>query len=193
MTNWDWALFQLINGWAGRWPLLDGVMRFLVNDYGLTTAMSLGLVALWFEGSRRAQRERNQRVVLMAILSLMVANVVLKLCNSIYFRPRPFYSHPVNLLFYHPTDSSLPSNAATVGFSLAMSVWLGNRRAGAGFILAALLFGLARIFCGVHYPGDVLAGAILGGGLAYVVSRQRRWVDPLFALVLNIGRWLCLA
>jgi undecaprenyl-diphosphatase len=193
MTNWDWALFQLINGWAGRWPLLDAVMRFLVNDYGLTTAMSLGLVALWFEGSRRAQRERNQRVVLMAILSLMVANVVLKLCNSIYFRPRPFYSHPVNLLFYHPTDSSLPSNAATVGFSLAMSVWLGNRRAGAGFILAALLFGLARIFCGVHYPGDVLAGAILGGGLAYVVSRQRRWVDPLFALVLNIGRWLCLA
>jgi undecaprenyl-diphosphatase len=193
MTNWDWALFQLINGWAGRWALLDAVMRFLVNDYGLTTAMSLGLVALWFEGSRRAQRERNQRVVLMAILSLMVANVVLKLCNSIYFRPRPFYSHPVNLLFYHPTDSSLPSNAATVGFSLAMSVWLGNRRAGAGFILAALLFGLARIFCGVHYPGDVLAGAILGGGLAYVVSRQRRWVDPLFALVLNIGRWLCLA
>jgi undecaprenyl-diphosphatase len=193
MTNWDWALFQLINGWAGRWPLLDAVMRFLVNDYGLTTAMSLGLVALWFEGSRRAQRERNQRVVLMAILSLMVANVVLKLCNSIYFRPRPFYSHPVNLLFYHPTDSSLPSNAATVGFSLAMSVWLGNRRAGAGFILAALLLGLARIFCGVHYPGDVLAGAILGGGLAYVVSRQRRWVDPLFALVLNIGRWLCLA
>ena len=146
MTNWDWALFQLINGWAGRWPLLDGVMRLLVSDYGLTTAMSLGLVALWFEGSKRAQRERNQRVVLMAILSLMVANVVLKLCNSIYFRPRPFYSHPVNLLFYHPTDSSLPSNAATVGFSLAMSVWLGNRRAGAGFILAALLFGLARIF-----------------------------------------------
>lgn len=191
--NWDWALFQLINGWAGRWPLLDGVMRLLVNDYGLPTAMSLGLVALWFEGRERTGRERNQRAVLLAVLSLLAANVLLKLCNFIYFRPRPFYSHPVNLLFYHPTDSSLPSNAVTVGFSLAVSVWLGNRRAGLGFILAALLFGLARVFCGVHYPGDVLAGALLGGGVAYALSRQSRWVAPLFALVLNIARWMCLA
>jgi len=191
--DWDWALFQLINGWAGRWPLLDGVMRLLVNDYGLPTAMSLGLVALWFEGRERIGRERNQRAVLLAVLSLLAANVLLKLCNFIYFRPRPFYSHPVNLLFYHPTDSSLPSNAVTVGFSLAVSVWLGNRRAGLGFILAALLFGLARVFCGVHYPGDVLAGALLGGGVAYALSRQSRWVAPLSALVLNIARWMCLA
>jgi len=191
--DWDWALFQLINGWAGRWPLLDGVMRLLVNDYGLPTAMSLGLVALWFEGRERIGRERNQRAVLLAVLSLLAANVLLKLCNFIYFRPRPFYSHPVNLLFYHPTDSSLPSNAVTVGFSLAVSVWLGNRTAGLGFILAALLFGLARVFCGVHYPGDVLAGALLGGGVAYALSRQSRWVAPLSALVLNIARWMCLA
>jgi len=191
--NLDWTLFQLINGWAGRWPLLDGTMRLLVNDYGLTTAMSLGLVALWFEGRDRTSRERNERTVLMAILSLMAANVLLKLCNLIYFRPRPFYSHPVNLLFYYPTDSSLPSNAATVGFSLAVSVWLGNRRAGLGFILAALLLGLARVYCGVHYPGDVLAGLLLGGGVAYVLSRQSRRLAPLFALILSIARRVWLA
>jgi len=191
--DWDWALFQLINGWAGRWPLLDGAMRLLVNDYGLTTAMSLGLVALWLEGRGRAKRERNQQVVLMTILSLLAANLLLKLCNTIYFRPRPFHAHPVNLLFYHPTDSSLPSNAATVGFALAVSVWLRNRGAGLGFILAALLFGSARIFCGVHYPGDVLAGALLGGGVAYALSRQSRWLDPLFDIALDIARRMCLA
>jgi len=193
VTNWDWALFQFINGWAGRWPVLDGVMRLLVNDYGLTTLMSLGLVALWFEGKEQAQRRRNQRVVLMAILSLLAANVLLKACNLIYFRPRPFTFHPVNLLFYHPTDSSLPSNAATVGFSLAASVWLGNRRAGLGFILAALLFGLARVFCGVHYPGDVLAGALLGGGVACLLSRQSRRFGLLFSFLLDLARRMCLA
>jgi len=191
--GWDWALFQLINGLAGRWPLLDGAMRLLANDYGLTTAMGLGLVALWFAGQERAQREQNQRAVLMAILSLLAANVLLKLCNVIYFRPRPFYAHPVNLLFYHPTDSSLPSNAATVGFALAVSVWLQNRGAGLGFVLAALLFGLARIFCGVHYPGDVLAGALLGGGVAYALARQSRWLNPVFDLILRVMRAMCLA
>ncbi|MEA3346287.1 MAG: phosphatase PAP2 family protein [Chloroflexota bacterium] len=203
----DWVLFQLINGWAGRWPLLDGIMRPLVNDYMLTTAMSLGLVALWFacpvaphtgtvrhrEGKGQAERERNQRAVLMAILSLLAANLLLKLCNIIYFRPRPFHAHPVNLLFYHPTDSSLPSNIATMGFALAVSVWIGNRKAGLGFILAALLLGFARVFCGVHYPGDVLAGALLGGGVAYALSRQGRWLDLLLDFVLRVARAMYLA
>lgn len=191
--NWDLSLFQLINGWAGRSSLLDGIMRLLVNDYGLTTAMSLGLVALWFEGRDRISREKNERTVLMAILSLLVANVLLKLCNLIYFRPRPFYSHPVNLLFYYPTDSSLPSNAATVGFSLAVSVWLGNRKAGLGFLLAASLLGLARVYCGVHYLGDVLVGLLLGGSVAYALSRQSHRMTSLFAFILSTARWMCLA
>lgn len=191
--DWDWALFQLINGWAGRWVLLDEAVRLLANDYGLTTTMALGLVALWFEGRYRTRREQNQRAALTAISSLLVANVLLKLCNAIYFRPRPFYAHSVNLLFYHPTDSSLPSNAATVGFGIAVSVWLRNRRAGLGFIVAALLFAFARIFCGIHYPGDVLVGVLLGGGVSYLLTRQRRWLDPVFDLVLRLARAMFLA
>ena len=191
--DWDWALFQLVNGLAGRWPFLDAAARFLVNDYVLTTAMSLGLVALWFEGNDRGARERNQRTVLLAVLSLLAANILLKLCNTVYFRPRPFDAHEVNLLFYHPTDSSLPSNAATVGFALAVSVWLRNRRAGPWFAMTALLFPCARVFSGVHYPGDVLTGAILGGGVAYVVARQSRRVEPLFQFVHRVARALCLA
>ena len=191
--SWDWVLFQFINGWAGRWSLLDGIMRLLVNDYGLTTAMALGLVALWFEGGERTEREGNQRAVLMAILSVMLANVLLKLCNMVYFRPRPFETHAVNLLFYHPTDSSLPSNVATVGFALAVSLWTWNRRAGLTCLIAALLLGLSRVFCGVHYPGDILAGALLGGGVAYVLSRQARRFNPLFHLVIEFARRLCMA
>lgn len=191
--NWDWTLFQFINGWVGKWPLLDGIMRLLVNDYGLTTAMALGLVALWFEGGERAEREGNQRAVLMAILSVMLANVLLKLCNMVYFRPRPFETHAVNLLFYHPTDSSLPSNVATVGFALAVSLWTWNRRAGLAFGIAAILLGLSRVFCGVHYPGDVLAGVVLGGGVAYALLRQSRWFGPLCDFVIDIARRMYLA
>ena len=160
---------------------------------GNTWAVDVDLEKFFDRVNHDKLMARVAGVVLMAILSLLAANLLLKLCNTIYFRPRPFHAHPVNLLFYHPTDSSLPSNAATVGFALAVSVWLRNRGAGLGFILAALLFGLARIFCGVHYPGDVLAGALLGGGVAYALSRHSRSLDPLFDLALDIARRMCLA
>jgi undecaprenyl-diphosphatase len=191
--TYDWALLQIINGWAGRWPLLDGLMRLLVNDYGLTTVMALGLIALWFEGRDRHIRRRNQQAVLMAVCALIAANILLKLCNLVYYRPRPFEVGSVTLLFYRPTDSSFPSNVAAVGSSLAVSVWGTDRRAGFGFAVMAVLLGFARIFCGVHYPADVLSGGLMGGGIACVLLRQRRRLDSLFDIILGIGRRLYLA
>jgi len=76
---------------------------------------------------------------------------------------------------------------------MAVSVWLRNRWAGLGFLLTALLFGWARIFCGVHYPGDVLAGALLGGGVAYLAGRWQRLLDPLLGWVIWLARRVYLA
>lgn len=189
----DLQLFQLINNLAGHNAFLDGLMRLLVNEYFLTTIMSLILVIFWFEGQDRDQRERNQRAILRAIVALFIANIVLKLCNLIYFRPRPFVGHEVNLLFYQPTDSSFPSNPATVGFSVATAIWLYNRRLGALLLVLATLFGLARIYCGVHYPSDIIAGALLGGLSAYLVVRKGGFIDPVISLIIRTGRRLYLA
>lgn len=191
--SFDLQLLQWINNLAGLNVFLDGLMRLLVNDYFLTTAMSLILVIFWFEGQDRDRRERNQRAVLRAIIVLFVANIVLKLCNLVYFRPRPFVDHEVNLLFYRPTDSSFPSNPATVGFSIAAAIWLYNRRLGALLLVLATLFGLSRIYCGVHYPSDIIAGALLGALSAYLVVRKGGFIDPIISLIIRTGRRLYLA
>lgn len=193
MASLDYALFRWINGFAGRYLLVDRVAQLLVNDYFLTTVMSLVLLALWFSGATVAEREKNQWAVLRAVISLLLANAILKMCNLVYFRPRPFTYHEVNLLFYHPSDSSLPSNPATVGFTLAMAVWLHNRRAGNLLLTLATLFAVSRVYCGVHYPLDVIVGAGLGTLSAYLVVRKMRFLDPLLGRVLTLARYACLA
>ena len=193
MGSLDYALFQFVNGLADHCPFLDRLAQLLVNDYFLPTLMSLLLLALWFSGFTDEERERNQLAVLRAVISLLLANALLKMCNLVYFRPRPFAHHDVNLLFYHPSDSSLPSNPAAVGFALAVAVWLHNRWAGNLLFVLATLFAISRVYCGVHYPLDVITGVGLGSLAAYLVVRKMRLLDPLLGTVIRLGRRVCLA
>ena len=194
MEAWDIALFRLINGFAGKVAVLDFLARLLVNDYFLPTLMGLSLVILWFEGGSVHEREKHQIGVLHTVLSVGLASILLKLCNWSYYRLRPFAAlDRVNMLFYAPSDSSLPSNPATIGFCIAAGIWLWNRRLGAMVGLLAALFSLARVYSGVHYPGDILAGALLGTGSSLIVYGFVLVLKPLFHLVIGVMRRFVLA
>lgn len=188
----DHRLFTLINSFAGRWAWLDAVARLFLNDYFVPTVLAVTLLALWFEGPNKIEQQTNQRAVLVAALSAASANLILKITNLLYYRPRPFAGYQVNLLFYKPTDSSLPSNAATLGFAIAAGVWFYNRSWGWGFTVVATIFGLSRIFGGVHFPLDVITGAGLGCCSAWLVHRQKSLVDTLLELILALANKLSL-
>jgi undecaprenyl-diphosphatase len=189
----DTALFDLINGLVARAPLLDGLMRLLVNDYLVPTTLCLLAAALWFSGATSEERARNQRVVLSMVFAVLLANVLVKVCNLIYFRPRPFSVQEVNLLFYRPSDSSLPSNAGAVAFAFAGVGWQRSRRLGVLMGVLGTVFGFARVFCGVHYPLDIAAGALVGLLSAYVVGKAQRILEPLMGALIGAGRRLYLA
>ena len=189
----DSALFNLINGLAGQVPPMDAIMRLLVNDYFVPTALCLLTLALWFAGDTREERGRNQRAVLSIVVAILLANLLVKLCNLIYFRPRPFSVQQVNLLFYRPSDSSLPSNAAAVGFTFAAVAWQRKRWLGVVMGVLAGLFMFARIYCGVHYPLDVVAGGLIGAISGYVVGKGQRLLEPLMGAIIRAGRRLYLA
>lgn len=189
----DTTLFNLINGVATRVPPLDGLMRLLVNDYFVPTALCLLAAALWFSGANRDARAANQRAVVSMVVAVLLANVLVKLCNLLYFRPRPFSVQEVNLLFYRPSDPSLPSNAAAVGFAFAGLGWQRNRRLGLLMGVLGGLFGFARVYCGVHYPLDIVAGGLVGVFSARVVGKAQSLLEPLMLALIGFGRRLYLA
>jgi undecaprenyl-diphosphatase len=192
VTSVDWALFTLLNGLAGRAPWLDTAIRFVMNDYSVPTALVLVLFALWFASSP-ASRERNQRAVLTAFASLILGNVIIKAMNVAYYRFRPFAFHDVTLLFYYPSDSSFPSNAAFVGFCAATAIWLFNRKIGLGMYALASLFALSRVAGGVHYPSDIVGGALIGILVARWVGADVAFLDRLWAWAIRQLRRLVLA
>jgi undecaprenyl-diphosphatase len=185
------ALF--INSFAGHMGAFDFIMRGLANDYFLPVACCLTLVGLWFSGRSVEARRANQKVVFRAALSLGVADGVVSLCNLFLFRSRPFNEIPVQVLINKPWDSSFPSNAATVFFALAFAVWLSKPRTGAVLLALVTVLGLGRVYVGMHYPLDILGGAIIGCTCALAVRMVFRTLDPLSDRLLALAGRLGLA
>lgn len=182
MGNLDYQIFQWINQFAGKQPILDeGVLLF-------TKYMGLGLIALfllllWF--SKKGDQQENRKTVLLAVLVTLLALGINQIIGTFYFRPRPFAHHVVNLLVDKSIDPSFPSDHATVGFSLAFSVWLRNRKFGYGFSTVALLLAGSRIFVGTHYPLDVLGGAGTSILAILLVKSQEKWLQPVMGWLIG--------
>ena len=79
------------------------------------------------------------------------------------------------------TDPSFPSDHASAAFGIAVGVLLIHRRAGHLFLAAAFLIAVSRVATGMHYPTDVLAGALIGSTAGYIAARpaMRPLLEPL--------------
>ena len=151
------------------------------------------LIFMWFIDRDRELRVQRQLGVFVALASMALSNSVVFILNFYYFRPRPFADNDVSLLFYEPTDSSFPSNAVAAVFGLAFGIWGVNRRLGYFAIAAATLYGLARVYAGVHYPLDILAGAAIAAPVTYLVFRLRDLLMPVLMLAIRLARIFRLA
>lgn len=186
--NPDVMLFHALNDFVGTVPLIDWVTRALVNDYAVPTAMSLAAVALWFAGATPDERTRNQRAVIFIALALLFSNALIKDLSYLYFRPRPFATESVKLLFYRPSVSSFPSIPVAVAFCFAAGAWYANQRVGKFLVALGALYALSRVYAGVHYPSDVIAGALIGVGMVYIVVRLEFIFVPLADFAIGIAR-----
>lgn len=101
-----------------------------------------------------------------AVLAALLARFAVKgLVLLFYSNPRPYAGDfTARQLVLTPGEDfqSFPSGHALFFFAAATAVYCRNRLLGMIFFAAATLISLARIFVGVHWPSDILAGALLG-------------------------------
>lgn len=137
--------------------------------------MFVGLLAGLFLAQGKWVSRNARHGVVAALLSAALALLVAHLIAGVTDRPRPFAVHPDVHLFVAPTqDASFPSDHATAGFAIAVSILLRSRRIGWLAVAMAAIMSVGRVAVGVHYPSDVLAGALLGSTAALVF-----WLPPI--------------
>jgi len=162
----DYAIVSAFNGWASRSALASGLAIFLASHLVWFLALSAVIFLLL------APKKRMLAFVSAAI-SAVLALLVNQGIGAVYFRPRPFADHAGihALIVKSSLDKSFPSDHAALAFALAAAIALVDRRWGAWLFAAAALVALGRVAAGVHYPTDVLAGALIGCLAAYAIHR----------------------
>lgn len=96
---------------------------------------------------------------------------ITELIRFIWPRTRPFLESNFNLLLDKVDKASFPSGHAAFFFALSLIVYFYNKRAGILFFIASALIGVSRVFSGLHWPTDILGGAVVGLFSAWLIHR----------------------
>jgi len=162
----DIYIFHIINGFAGRWMTLDYLGIFFARyfEYILLLSLLISLVANF---------KKYWRMVIEALIaSIFVRFILAGVFYWLHFRARPFVHNSVNLLIdYDASKTSLPSGHASFYFALSTIIYAYNKRAGILFYVGSFMIVLGRVFVGIHWPSDILAGAIFGILMGLVLNK----------------------
>jgi membrane-associated phospholipid phosphatase len=161
----DQQVFHFINTGLAN-PVTDFIMPILTSDWNLRIAYAAIMLLILWNGNK----ERRWLVV-FSIAALVVTDLVSSsLIKPLVARPRPCHVlTDIHLLVNCGAGFSMPSSHAANSFGQALFWGMAYRPLRWYLFVVAFLIAISRAFVGVHYPGDILAGTIVGGLLGYAV------------------------
>lgn len=135
--------------------ILNRLMQFVTNLGG--SIFTIGITVIMLFNSNYYDN------ALEGAFSLTVSHIIVQLLKNVCLRPRPYDAiKNANILCRPLKDFSFPSGHTTAAFALAIS-WSINFVYIAPFLyITATLVGLSRVYLGMHYPSDILIGALIG-------------------------------
>src|SRR5271154_1766225 len=167
MSAVDRAIYSVVA--ATPTPSLDEPLRRLsnaANNSGLWLAIAAGLGVA---GGRAGRRAAVRGTVAIGVTSALV-NLAVK---SAWSRQRPDRAGarvPVRRNVRMPSSTSFPSGHAASGFAFAAAIGRDQPWLGLPLRFLAAAVGYSRVHTGVHYPGDVVVGSLIGEGTGQAVG-----------------------
>lgn len=141
-------------------------MRSSVMDEAMIVVTSLGnLGIIWIVISAFILIRKKNKTAVIGVLCAMLLGTILgqEILKNIIQRPRPFLeSSVINMIIEKPVSYSFPSGHTTAAFAAAGILSKYFKKYSVLFFTIAILIGFSRLYLYVHYPTDVIAGAILG-------------------------------
>lgn len=148
------SVFKNINRFAGKSKILDIFAIFCARI--LPYLLVFFLIVFAFVESR-------WQLLLIPVVSGLVSRFVIT--QAIYFfyrRQRPAFLENSKILIPVPKNPSLPSGHASFFFGISFMLLFYSVPLGITFLALSLLIGITRVFCGVHWFSDILAGVLTG-------------------------------
>ena len=171
--------FSAINSFAGSNVVLDNFMIFSAKY--LVYIIPIALIYLWFR-----KGDENKKFSLFLFSSVVLSIAVSMIIGKIYYHPRPFVLGIGTQLISHTPDSSFPSDHTSAMFGFAIPfLFFKKYKSGTVLVILASLVGFARVFCGVHFPFDIIGGFFVGLASAYTLFVIRIPLDSFFTRIVD--------
>ncbi len=176
-------LFLYINAFAGKNQYLDAIGIGL-GEYFPYLLITL-VVYLYF-----VMQHKNETI--FAFLSTILALSISRIIGLLYFHNRPFMDNIGVTLKEHIADSSFPSDHTTFVFAVigALLLFKSTRKIGAILLPFGIISSFLRVFEGVHYPLDIVAGIVVGVMSALIVYQLRYRLFVINGVILKIEKML---
>lgn len=157
----DQQIFMGINGRLHR-SSLNFWFNYLTHLGGARFTILFSLL-VWFLAPYPWSRTGLQAGVALALSHIPVA-----IAKKTYPRLRPYLTLPGTKTFPNPlTDHSFPSGHTTAIFSITVPFMMTQPLLAIPLVPVALIVAVSRIYLGLHYPSDCLAGATIGSTVAF--------------------------